>query len=122
MQTTRGASLSDDDTQSPPVRHRRIGILSIVAACVLAADLISKVIVVATLSDRAPIRLLGGLLTLNETRNSGAAFGLGEGLTVLFAAVAVGVIVVILRTARRLYSTQWAVALGPAAGWGESAT
>lgn len=112
MQTTRGASLSDDDTQSPSVRHRRIGVLSIVAACVLAADVVSKVIVVATLSDHAPIRLLGGFLTLNETRNSGAAFGLGEGLTVLLAAVATGVIVAILRTARRLYSTQWAVVLG----------
>jgi len=79
---------------------------------VLAADIASKVIVVATLSDRAPIRLLGGLLTLRLTRNPGAAFSIGTSMTIVFTAIAVGVIIFIVRSARRIYSLSWAVALG----------
>jgi len=79
---------------------------------VFVADLVSKTIVVATLSDRAPIRLLGGFLTLRELRNSGAAFSIGTSVTVVFTLIALGVIVAILRTARRLRSIPWAVTLG----------
>jgi signal peptidase II len=75
-------------------------------------DLVSKTIVVATLSDRAPVRLLGGLLTLRELRNSGAAFSIGTSVTVVFTLIALGVIVAILRTARRLRSVPWAITLG----------
>ncbi|HEX3925572.1 MAG TPA: signal peptidase II [Streptosporangiaceae bacterium] len=82
------------------------------AVLVLAADIITKAVVVATLSDRAPIRLLGGLLTLTESRNPGAAFSIGPSDTILFTAIAVGVIVFIVRTARRIYSLAWAIALG----------
>jgi signal peptidase II len=79
---------------------------------VFVADLISKTIVVVTLSDRAPLRLLGGLLTLRELRNSGAAFSIGTSVTVVFTLIALGVIVAILRTARRLRSIPWAITLG----------
>jgi signal peptidase II len=79
---------------------------------VFVADLVSKTIVVATLSDRAPVRLLGGLLTLRELRNSGAAFSIGTSVTVVFTLIALGVIVAILRTARRLRSVPWAITLG----------
>ena len=79
---------------------------------VFVADLVSKTIVVATLSHRAPISLLGGLLTLRELRNSGAAFSIGTSVTVVFTLIALGVIVAILRTARRLRSIPWAVTLG----------
>jgi signal peptidase II len=79
---------------------------------VFVADLVSKTIVVATLSHRAPIRLLGGFLTLTELRNSGAAFSIGTSVTVVFTLIALGVIVAILRTARRLRSVPWAVTLG----------
>jgi signal peptidase II len=87
-------------------------ILFVIAAAVLALDITSKAIVVATLSDRAPVRLLGGLLTLRESRNSGAAFSIGTSMTVVFTLIAVGVIVFIVRTSRRIYSLPWAVALG----------
>ena len=79
---------------------------------VFVADLVSKTIVVAALSHRAPISLLGGLLTLRELRNSGAAFSIGTSVTVVFTLIALGVIVAILRTARRLRSIPWAVTLG----------
>jgi len=76
-------------------------------------DIISKTIVVATLSDRLPLRLLGGLLTLRESRNPGAAFSIGgTSTTILFTAIAVGVVIFIVRTSRRIYSLAWAIALG----------
>jgi signal peptidase II len=96
-------------------RPRRLRLLLLVAALVFATDLISKTIVVATLSHRPPIRLLGGLLRLTELRNPGAAFSIGASsavMTVLFSLIAVGVIIAILRTSRRLRSVPWAITLG----------
>jgi signal peptidase II len=96
-----------------PTRHRRtIAVLLAVAMTVLATDIITKVVVVATLSDRPAVRLLGGLLKLRVTRNPGAAFSIGPSLTVVFAVIAVGVVVFILRTSRRIQSRAWAVTLG----------
>jgi signal peptidase II len=83
-----------------------------VAVLVLALDIVSKVSVVATLSNRTPIRLLGGFLTLRVDRNPGAAFSLGTSMTLVFSAIAISVIVVILRTSRRIRSLPWAVTLG----------
>ena len=61
-----------------------------VAVTVLVADIASKAIVVATLSGRPPVRLLGGLLTLRVDRNPGAAFSIGTSMTIVFTAIAVG--------------------------------
>ena len=82
------------------------------AAFVLVADIVTKAIVVARMPDHAPIRLLGGLLTITLTRNGGAAFSIGTSMTIVFTAIAVGVIVYILRTARNLRSIGWAITLG----------
>lgn len=87
-------------------------LFAIVAVTVVILDQVSKLVIVAQLADRAPIRLLWGLVTITYTRNSGAAFSLGTGFTVIFTAVAAAVTVVIIRTARRLSSIGWAVALG----------
>nr|WP_200814865.1 signal peptidase II [Blastococcus haudaquaticus] len=82
------------------------------AAAVLAADLATKLLVVATIEPGEDIRVLGGALYLTNLRNTGAAFSFAEGFTVLFTLVAAVVAVVIVRTARRLFSTGWAVTLG----------
>jgi signal peptidase II len=87
-------------------------VLLAVASAALLADVISKTIVVSTLSGHTPVRLLGGLLTLQVLRNSGAAFNIGTSMTVLFTLIAAGVVVFILRTARKLRSLPWAVTLG----------
>jgi signal peptidase II len=84
----------------------------VTAAVVLIADLVSKHIVVAKLSDRAPVQVIPHALTLTLTRNAGAAFSIGTGATLVFSAVAIAVIVVIARTARSLASRGWAIALG----------
>ncbi len=96
----------------PAYSPRRLGLLLLVGGVIFALDLASKIVVVATLSERPPLRLLGGLIYLTEARNTGAAFGLAQGMTVVFTLVAVVVVVVILRTAPRLRSTGWAWALG----------
>jgi signal peptidase II len=83
-----------------------------VAVFVLAADAISKNLVLDKLLDHPPVRLLDGLITLRLTFNAGAAFGLGTSYTVVIALIACGVIVFMIRTARRLRSMAWAVALG----------
>ena len=93
-------------------RPRRAPLLVALALAVLAADVVSKLVVVATLSDRAPLRLLGGAVYLTELRNTGAAFSFAAGATAVFSVIAAAVVVVIVRTARRLHSTGWAVALG----------
>ena len=96
----------------PPERPRRVGLLLAVAAFVLVADIVSKAIVVARMPDHPPIRLLGGLLTITLTRNGGAAFSIGTSMTIVFTAIALGVIVYILRAARNLRSIGWAITLG----------
>ena len=93
--------------------RRRVGVLVTVAALVWAADVISKVIVVATLSENAPVLVIGSLVRLDYIRNPGAAFSLGaDGYTVVFTLIAAAVIIAILRMARTLVSRRWAVALG----------
>jgi len=91
---------------------RRLGLLLVVACTIYVTDLASKAIVVATLSSGHRVRLLGGIVTLRVLRNSGAAFSVGTSMTIVFTLIAVGVIVFILRTSRRLRSLPWAVTLG----------
>jgi len=109
MQTARGASLSD---AHPEVRPRRVGGLLVTAALVYVLDQLTKTAAVRQLSGRDPVTLLDGVLTLRLVRNPGAAFGIAGGATAVFSVVAVVVAVSILRTARRLRSRGWAVALG----------
>ena len=98
--------------QGTPVKPRRVGLFAAVAVAVLILDIVSKAIVVAKLQNHPPVRLLGGAIYLVETRNSGAAFSVGTGATIVLTVIALAVVVVILRTARRMRSIGWAVALG----------
>jgi signal peptidase II len=94
------------------VRRRTAGWLAAVAVVVLVLDIVTKALVLAHLTEGRPVRLLGGAVYLSLTRNTGAAFGLGSGYTVVLGAVAVAVVVVIVLFARRLRSLPWALALG----------
>ena len=101
MQAARGAALT-----KPRL------LLVLVALLTIALDVGTKLLVVARLEGKTPIDLLDGLVTLNVSRNSGAAFSFAQGATVLFSLVAVGVAVYIIRTLPRLQSSAWAVTLG----------
>jgi len=95
-----------------PLPRRRVGLLFGIAAAVFAADVITKIIAVGTLTPEHEVKVIGSLLTLDLVRNSGAAFSFGPGMTIVFTLIAVGVIFFIVRTSRRLYSVAWAVTLG----------
>jgi len=92
--------------------RRRIGALLAVAVAVLGLDIASKALVVATLSGHQPIRLIDGFLKLRVDRNPGAAFSFAPGLTIVFSLIAIIVVVVILRSSRRIGSLAWAITLG----------
>ena len=93
MQTEGGAPLSGADTRPavdgasgdgstparPATRWGLIGLLLAVAAFVVVVDQLTKIWVVATMPGRDPIQVVGSLLQVTYTRNSGAAFSIGTG-------------------------------------------
>ena len=107
-----GQTEQPDPAAGGPVRRPRTRLLLSLAAAVLLVDLVTKLVVVARIEPGEDIRVLGGALYLTHLRNTGAAFSFAEGFTVVFTLVALAVVVVIVRTARRLFSTGWAVTLG----------
>ncbi|WP_441246569.1 signal peptidase II [Kitasatospora sp. McL0602] len=102
----------DEAAAAETVRRRRVGVLLVVALLAYVIDLGSKLLVVARLEGHQPIGVLGDVVTLQVIRNAGAAFGMGQAMTIVFTMIAAAVIVVIWRIARRLYSLPWAIALG----------
>ncbi|MFF7456118.1 signal peptidase II [Kitasatospora sp. NPDC008115] len=107
-----GAVAAGAGPADEPKGPRRIGVLLVVALLAFLIDLGSKLLVVARLENHAAIEVIGDVVTFQVIRNSGAAFGMGQALTVVFTMIASAVIVVIWRIARRLYSLPWAIALG----------
>jgi len=88
-------------------------IIAILAALVLAADQFTKHLAIENLPYQETVPVIGDFFQLYLTRNPGAAFSLGEGVTwiftlVLFAA-AVTIVVLAVRAVR---SRLWAVVLG----------
>ncbi|UQU63148.1 signal peptidase II [Couchioplanes caeruleus] len=75
-------------------------------------DQITKELSTNGLTEGEPVRILGGLVYLSLTRNSGAAFSLGSGFTWVFPLVTLAVIGWIGWMTTRLRSVPWAVALG----------
>ena len=105
----------DDPAVTPPevvLKPRRVGLLAAIAGTVVILDLLTKIIVVATIDPNEPVRVLGGLVYFSLIRNPGAAFSMATGMTWLLALVAIAVVIVIIRMAPRLRSTPWAVSLG----------
>jgi signal peptidase II len=87
-------------------------VLAAVAALVLGLDVLSKALVVANLTEGEPVHVLGDIFEFTLLRNPGAAWNLGTGYTAVFTVLAGGVIVFVMRVARRLRSTGYAVAFG----------
>ncbi|MDR0343721.1 MAG: signal peptidase II [Nocardiopsaceae bacterium] len=111
MQAARGTALTEPGAVAKPSR-RRVVLLVAIAATVYLLDQVSKAVVVATLRPGRVVHLIDNVLQLQVLRNSGAAFSIGTSMTVVFSLIAVGVIVFIVRTSRRLGSAPWAVTLG----------
>lgn len=95
-----------------PAPSRKLVMVLLLAAVILAADQITKVIVVANLTPGISPKILGGLVYFSLIRNPGAAFSIGTGMTWILAIVAVAVVVVIIRMASKLRSAMWGTSLG----------
>jgi signal peptidase II len=92
-------------------------LLGVVAALVVAIDQATKTLALETLSD-APMDVLGDLVTLRITINSGGAFGVLQGVPGFFLVATIGIIVAILVWARHVEQRPWLVALGLVLGGG----
>jgi len=79
---------------------------------VLVVDQLTKERALATLTDGERFDLIGNLLGLELVFNPGAALSIAEGMTWVLTLVALAVVVVVARAARRLGSRLWAVAFG----------
>ncbi len=82
------------------------------AAIVYGLDRLSKVLAEEHLAGRPPIVLIPKVFQLRFTTNPGGAFGLFGGLTWLFVAVSVLVVVAIVISSRGLPGRGSAIALG----------
>ena len=87
-------------------------LFAVVAAVVYAADQISKRAAVDQLTGRDDVQVLGEVLQLHLTRNPGAAFSLGTGLTVGLSCLAIAATVAVLFVSRRVVDRVWAAGLG----------
>lgn len=110
-ETTDDGSAEAIAAEVPPSRTL-LWLTLTVAVAVLVIDQLTKLWAVAALEGQPPVRIIGSILRFNFVRNPGAAFSLGSGFTIIFTVIALGVAVVIVRTARTLGSAAWAVALG----------
>ncbi len=92
-------------------------VLACVAVAAIILDHLAKQWAIDTLltrlqSGEGPIQVIGSWVQLTYTENTGAAFSMGTGYTWIFSVIAIVVAIVILRTARKLGSIGWAIALG----------
>ncbi|GIJ25296.1 hypothetical protein Vqi01_04580 [Micromonospora qiuiae] len=110
-----GSGIAESGT-APRSRRKPLTILLCLAVFAFAVDLLTKHLALAELSDREPVRLLGGAVYLSLTRNSGAAWSLGADYTFVFPVIAVGVLGWIAWMARSLRSVPWAISLGLVVG------
>jgi signal peptidase II len=97
--------------QSTPRRLLYVALV-IVAVPVYVADQLTKAWAAANLIPGQPRELIGSVLQLNLTRNSGAAFSIATQATWVLTAIACSVVVFVVIIARRLGSRGWALALG----------
>ena len=103
---------ADQVSTTVPGNRRLVRITFAVAAAVVVLDQITKYLAVRFLEGQPPVEVVGQWVRLVFLRNSGAAFSLGTGVTFIFSAIAIAVIIVIVRTSRKLGSLGWAIALG----------
>jgi signal peptidase II len=98
------------ETSAPP--RRRLRLLLSVAAVVLAADIVTKVLAVKMLIPGQPVSIIDDAGTWTLVRNSGAAFSMATSYTWVLTVIASGVVLGIIWMGRRLVSPWWAIGLG----------
>lgn len=117
MQEEGGAALispSDLTGATSPASPRGVHVGAALACAVVTvlADQGTKIWALAALTPGESVELLGRFLSLSLVRNPGAAFSLGDGMTWLLTAFALGVTIYVMVLIRRTTSRAWAVSLG----------
>lgn len=84
----------------------------VTALAIIVVDQVVKALAVEFLANRAPIRVLGPVLSLDLVRNPGAAFSFGTGNTVVFTILSTVVSIVLIVMSFRLTDRRWAVGMG----------
>ena len=87
-----------------------------IAWAVWLVDFATKVWAINNLSASNPTKIIGDFLQLTLIRNSGAAFSLAQGATIIFTLFAIFVVAAIAYFAPRITSRGWSVVLGLALG------
>ncbi|MGB3303211.1 signal peptidase II [Gordonia sp. (in: high G+C Gram-positive bacteria)] len=109
--------MSEPEAPRVEASKRRGGVALIpvligVAVAAYLIDVLSKVLVVATMEPYQTVSVIGDFLTFRLIRNSGAAFSMATGYTWVLTFVALAIVVVIARYAKRLGSLGWVIGLG----------
>lgn len=101
-------------TARTPIRPLRAGIvIAALAAAVLAADQFTKYLALTHLPLQRAVPVWGDFLQLYLTRNPGAAFSLGEGVTWVFTIVlAAAAAFIVVLAVRGVRSRSWTIVLG----------
>jgi signal peptidase II len=94
------------------VSKRCVRVLAGTALAGIAVDQASKALVVATAEGKPPVRLIGQVLMIDVSRNTGAAFSFAPAATIFFSLLAVAISALIVIKAPQLRSVGWSVALG----------
>jgi signal peptidase II len=81
---------------APAVSSRRWGLFAGLAAAVVLADQATKALVAATYSTGTSTDIVGDLVRIAPSRNSGAIFGLFPEQAWLFGALSIGVLALIV--------------------------
>jgi signal peptidase II len=110
LQAAGGAAITGSESR-PPRRYWLVA--AVIGVVGLGLDQAAKAVAIANLDPAHPVPLLGGLITLQLTRNSGAAFSMGEGFTIGFTVVAIAALIaVVVWALPRLRHPGWAVTAG----------
>lgn len=115
MQDERGAPLTARPVRgaAPETRTRRLALWALlIAVLTLLADQATKVWALRSLTPGESIEVVGDLLRITLIRNAGAAFSIGGQATWLLTLVSVVILVVIVRSIRRLGHWGWTICLG----------
>jgi signal peptidase II len=87
-----------------------------IAWAIWLLDFATKSWALNSLDSRNPVKLLGNFLQLTLIKNSGAAFSLAQGATIIFTIFAISVVAAIAYYSTKITSFGWSIVLGLALG------
>jgi signal peptidase II len=87
-----------------------------IAWAIWLLDFATKSWALNTLDSRNPVKLIGNFLQLTLYKNSGAAFSLAQGATIIFTFFAISVVAAIAYYSIKITSFGWSIVLGLALG------